>query len=51
VRGVRLRGLRREKAYGLTRIPCLTVGAKVVAGNVVEEVLQALFVARLLALA
>jgi hypothetical protein len=40
-----------REGYGLTRIPCLTVGAKVVAGNVVEEVLQALFVARLLALA
>ena len=43
----------REERGGqlITRIPGLTVGAKVVSGDALQEILQRLFVARLLALA
>lgn len=40
-----------RRGPGITRIPCLTVGAEVVSGHGVEEILQDLFIARLLALA
>jgi hypothetical protein len=41
----------RREGGPITWIPSLTVGAKVVSGNALEEVLQGLLVARLLALA